>query len=98
MLLKTLPILTGGTVVFLVFVRRRAVPHQTMSSIFFYMPQVQGYLEILDLQYCDVISYTKEVSQTRSLSHLSLSLSLSLSVCVCVCVCVCSALQCKCVT
>jgi len=34
------------------------VPYQTMSQIYYYMPQVQGYLEILDCSYCDLLSYT----------------------------------------
>jgi hypothetical protein len=39
----------------------RVVPHQTMSAIYYHMPQVQGYMEILDVEYCDLMSYTAKV-------------------------------------
>lgn len=38
------------------------VPHQTLSSIYYYIPQIQGYLEICDLDYCDLMSYTPKGS------------------------------------
>ncbi|ELR23956.1 DNA binding nuclease [Acanthamoeba castellanii str. Neff] len=40
----------------------RVVPHQTMSAIYYHMPQVQGYMEILDVEYCDLMSYTTKGS------------------------------------
>jgi hypothetical protein len=52
----------------------RVVPHQTMSAIYYHMPQVQGYMEILDVEYCDLMSYTAKV-------HILLVPSLSINHC-----------------
>ncbi len=36
-----------------------------MSAIYYHMPQVQGYMEILDVEYCDLMSYTTKVHPPR---------------------------------
>ena len=37
-----------------------------MSAIYYHMPQVQGYMEILDVEYCDLMSYTTKVSTSTT--------------------------------
>eukprot|EP01089_Gocevia_fonbrunei_P007161 TRINITY_DN1821_c0_g1_i1.p1 TRINITY_DN1821_c0_g1~~TRINITY_DN1821_c0_g1_i1.p1 ORF type:complete len:265 (-),score=26.63 TRINITY_DN1821_c0_g1_i1:135-929(-) len=38
--------------------RKNCMPHQKLSRIFYYMPQIQGYMQILNVNYCDLMSFT----------------------------------------
>ncbi|KAL6073547.1 DNA binding nuclease [Balamuthia mandrillaris] len=35
-----------------------AVPHQTLDRAYYYIPQIQGYMELCNTDYCDLCSFT----------------------------------------
>eukprot|EP01104_Vermistella_antarctica_P001842 TRINITY_DN1196_c0_g1_i1.p1 TRINITY_DN1196_c0_g1~~TRINITY_DN1196_c0_g1_i1.p1 ORF type:complete len:346 (+),score=56.21 TRINITY_DN1196_c0_g1_i1:264-1301(+) len=38
--------------------QQNTLPHQSLVPMYYYIPQIQGYMELYDAEYCDLMSFT----------------------------------------